>query len=58
MVSASEDGTVKLWDMRDKQVTNVIRPHLEENVARPHLGKWVGDVALSDNWLVSMNIYF
>lgn len=55
LVSSSEDGSVKIWDMRDKQVTNKIFPHLEERVARPSLGKWVGAVALSDNWLVSVS---
>lgn len=39
--------------MRDKQVINKITPYLEDRVARPNLGKWVGAVALSENWLVS-----
>lgn len=54
LVSASEDGTVHIWDTRDKQLTNKIVPYLEERVARPHLGKWIGAAALSDNWLVSL----
>lgn len=52
LVSSSEDGLVKIWDLRDKQVTNKITPYLEDRVARPNLGKWIGAVALSDNWLV------
>lgn len=52
LVSASEDGTVRLWDLRDKQITNKISPYLNDKLERPHLGKWVGAAALSDYWLV------
>lgn len=55
LVSASEDGSVRLWDLRDKQITNKILPHLNEKLCRPHLGKWVGAAALSDYWLVSLD---
>lgn len=52
LASASEDGTVRLWDLRDKQVTNKISPYTNDKLARPHLGKWIGAAALSDYWLL------
>ncbi|KAL1132180.1 hypothetical protein AAG570_010137, partial [Ranatra chinensis] len=52
LVSASEDGSVRLWDLRQNSVTGIVNPHKNEMVARPHLGKWIGDVSLKDDWLV------
>lgn len=51
-VTSSEDGSVKIWDLRDKQMTSVFVPYKEERLSRAHLGKWIGAAALSDNWLV------
>ncbi|KAG8311995.1 THO complex subunit 6 [Homalodisca vitripennis] len=52
LVSAGEDGSVRLWDLRQKSLTNVITPHTHAKVERPSLGKWIGDAALSEDWLV------
>lgn len=52
MASASEDGLVKLWDSRQKFSSNQISPHLNDKVGRPELGKWVGAVSISDDWLL------
>lgn len=51
--SASEDGTVCIWDTRKSKPNHVITPHLESKLNRPHLGKWVGAVAMNEDWLVS-----
>ncbi|XP_063239066.1 THO complex subunit 6 [Bacillus rossius redtenbacheri] len=52
LASAGEDGCVKLWDTRQKECVASLQPHLKEKVARPELGKWVGAVALSEDWMV------
>ncbi|XP_011300335.1 THO complex subunit 6 homolog [Fopius arisanus] len=52
LASTSEDGSVKLWDVRKNENTNVIQPHLVDKVARPRLGKWVGAVDFTEDWLV------
>ncbi|XP_054258767.1 THO complex subunit 6 homolog [Macrosteles quadrilineatus] len=52
LVSAGEDGAVRLWDLRQKSLTAVVTPHTQPKVERPSLGKWIGDAALSDDWLV------
>ncbi|PSN29091.1 THO complex subunit 6 [Blattella germanica] len=52
LVSGSEDGSVRLWDVKQKTHTNIVQPHLSDKLARPHLGKWIGSAALNDDWLV------
>lgn len=52
LVSASEDGSVRLWDMRQKVHTNTVQPYLSEKLVRPELGKWIGAACLSEDWLV------
>ncbi|XP_012272763.1 THO complex subunit 6 homolog [Orussus abietinus] len=52
LASASEDGSVRLWDLRKKENTNVLRPHLIGKVARPKIGKWIGAVDFTDDWLL------
>lgn len=54
MVSGSEDGTARLWDLRQYALTAMVEPASEHSLARPHLGKWIGDVDINSNWLVSM----
>ncbi|KAF6207330.1 hypothetical protein GE061_018571 [Apolygus lucorum] len=52
MASASEDGSVRLWDTRQATMTSKIEPHKEFKLARNHFGKWVGDVSITDDWLL------
>uniref|UniRef100_A0A0A9XGL7 THO complex subunit 6 n=3 Tax=Lygus hesperus TaxID=30085 RepID=A0A0A9XGL7_LYGHE len=52
MASASEDGSVRLWDTRQATMTSKIEPHKEYKLARNHFGKWIGDVSITSDWLV------
>lgn len=55
LASAGEDGSVRLWDLRTNENTNILQPHLVDKVARPKLGKWIGAVDFTEDWLVSIN---
>lgn len=50
--SASEDGSVKFWDSRTKQCTDMIEPFKNENLHRPQFGKWQGTVSVTDDWIL------
>uniref|UniRef100_K1QW86 THO complex subunit 6-like protein n=1 Tax=Magallana gigas TaxID=29159 RepID=K1QW86_MAGGI len=55
LASASEDGSVNIWDVRDSaEPVYSIVPHKTESCCRPSLGKWVGCVAMdsSNDWLI------
>ncbi|XP_040576757.1 THO complex subunit 6 homolog [Lepeophtheirus salmonis] len=53
IASGSEDGSVRLWDTRKKVAeVNKIEPYRNDELSRPKLGKWIGAVALSSDWLV------
>ncbi|XP_014246386.1 THO complex subunit 6 [Cimex lectularius] len=52
MASASEDGSVRLWDFRQPGMTNMLEPSKDPKLSRPHLGKWIGDVDLTQDWMV------
>lgn len=52
IVSASEDGAAKLWDTRQKNATDTIEPAKNEKLVRPQFGKWLGTVALNEDWLI------
>jgi len=56
--SASEDGTVCLWDTKRAKWVHTLVPHLEAKLSRPNLGKWLGAVALNEDWLVSLTQKF
>ncbi|XP_068761888.1 THO complex subunit 6 homolog [Montipora capricornis] len=54
-VSGAEDGTVRLWDYRLKgSMTDMIQPCKNEDIQRPHVGSWIGCVAIdhTGDWLV------
>jgi len=55
-LSASEDGTVRLWDTRSggREAVHIIEPQKNEECARPHIGKFVSCVAVdkADDWMV------
>ncbi|XP_026481065.1 THO complex subunit 6-like [Ctenocephalides felis] len=52
IASASEDGTVKMWDLNQQSFTNELAPYKEEKLQRPKIGKWVGCVTINQDWLV------
>lgn len=54
LVSASEDGHVKIWDIRTKICSSQIKPSEFPMCSRPQLGKFISCVALDDeeNWMV------
>jgi len=52
LASASEDGTVRLWDQRKKEEVNCLTPGEQSTLARPHLGKHISCAAVSSEWLV------
>jgi len=52
LASGSEDGTVRLWDLNNRENTNILKPHLENKVARPKIGKWIGAVDFTEDWLL------
>lgn len=56
VVSASEDGTVRFWDLRSPpgSVESVIDPNKNEEAARPDVGKWVSCLAVhpDEDWMV------
>lgn len=43
---------MRLWDLRKKENTNILTPHLVDKVARPRFGKWIGAVDFTEDWLV------
>ncbi|XP_050678454.1 THO complex subunit 6 homolog [Leptidea sinapis] len=52
LISSGEDGLVLLWDMRTGKAENKLKPYKEDKLARPDIGKWIGSVALGDDWIV------
>lgn len=53
LISASEDGEIKIWDVRAKSCTASVKPYEFPICARPHLGRHINCVAIDDeNWLI------
>lgn len=52
LYSASEDGSVKFWDQREKRFVNQLEPYKNERLERPQFGKWQGTVSVTDDWLL------
>lgn len=42
IATASEDGSVKLWDNRQKNATFTIEPSKNKDLQRNHFGAWIG----------------
>jgi len=52
LVSASEDGTARIWDIRTKKAqVQVIKPSKHEALLRPKVGNWLGATSISGDWL-------
>lgn len=52
LYSASEDGTVRFWATNQKESVGMIKPSTKENLCRPEMGKWLGALAVNDDWLI------
>lgn len=52
LYSASEDGSVKFWDQREKRFVNQLEPHKDARLERMQFGKWQGTVSVTDDWLL------
>lgn len=52
LITASEDGTVKIWDSRDNQnPTHIIEPAKCQALQRNNFGKWIGSASISKEWI-------
>lgn len=54
-VTASEDGTARIWDVRTPyEPVHVLEPFKQQICSRPQYGKWLGCVAVDpvDDWVV------
>ncbi|XP_048477063.1 THO complex subunit 6 homolog, partial [Rhincodon typus] len=51
-VSGSEDGTVRLWDLRTATQVQAIEVYKYEECTRPQRGKWIACLCTDSNWLV------
>ncbi|XP_041774440.1 THO complex subunit 6 [Anopheles merus] len=52
LATASEDGSVLLWDSRQKTSYAKIEPHTKPALQRSEFGRWQGTVAMTEDWLV------
>ncbi|XP_005106176.2 THO complex subunit 6 homolog [Aplysia californica] len=54
LVSASEDGTARIWDLRSKEAVHIVKPFEDEMCSRPDMGKWLQCLAINneDYWLL------
>lgn len=52
LISASEDGSVKIWDKREKQAVHTIEPYKNDNIKRSEFGKWQGSATISSDWII------
>eukprot|EP00058_Branchiostoma_floridae_P020988 XP_002606478.1 hypothetical protein BRAFLDRAFT_115453 [Branchiostoma floridae] len=47
VVSAGEDGSVRIWDLRDsREAAHILEPYKHDVCARPDQGRWIGCVAV------------
>lgn len=53
VVTASEDGSAKFWDPREKEASFSIEPFKNPSIHRQHFGRWLGDAKLSSDWFVT-----
>ncbi|XP_073491414.1 LOW QUALITY PROTEIN: THO complex subunit 6 [Aquarana catesbeiana] len=51
-VSGSEDGSVRLWDLRTGSQTHKIEVYKYEECARPQYGKWISCLATDSDWMM------
>ncbi|KAM4628490.1 THO complex subunit 6 [Discoglossus pictus] len=51
-VSGSEDGSVRLWDLRSGMQVHKIEVYKYEECARPQFGKWISCLSTDSDWMV------
>ncbi|XP_033826404.1 THO complex subunit 6 homolog [Periophthalmus magnuspinnatus] len=52
ILSGSEDGAVRIWDLRSSQSVHIIEVHKYEACARPQYGKWISCLATDNDWML------
>lgn len=54
LYSGSEDGSVRIWDMRVTGQVTTLLPFKNSSIERPELGKWIGAIDLTPDgeWLL------
>ncbi|XP_049867093.1 THO complex subunit 6 [Pectinophora gossypiella] len=52
LISAGEDGSVLLWDIKTGKAHNKVQPYTNSKVSRPDVGKWVGSASLGEDWII------
>ncbi|XP_053987438.1 THO complex subunit 6 homolog [Hylaeus anthracinus] len=52
LASCAEDGTVRFWDLRKEEITNQLTPYMVNKLARPWIGKWIGAVDITEDWML------
>uniref|UniRef100_A0A4W3GY67 Uncharacterized protein n=1 Tax=Callorhinchus milii TaxID=7868 RepID=A0A4W3GY67_CALMI len=52
-VSGSEDGSVRLWDLRTEKAVQIIEIYKYQECARPQHGKWIGCLSTDSDWMAS-----
>ncbi|KAL5292772.1 THOC6 family protein [Megaselia abdita] len=50
--SASQDGTLKIWDPRENGFIHEIEPQKKHELKRPEFGGFLGSCAISNDWLI------
>lgn len=53
IASASEDGFVKFWDIRENSSVFQIQPSKNAKIARSDYGKWIGAVCVNKDWFAT-----
>lgn len=58
VASSGEDGQVFVWDPRTgREPRHKVAPHTHDQLARPHLGRFIASLDLYNDWLVRGNLY-
>ncbi|XP_006000935.1 THO complex subunit 6 homolog [Latimeria chalumnae] len=51
-LSGSEDGTVRLWDLRTGGLVQSIEVHKYQECTRPQYGKWISCLTTDSDWML------
>lgn len=50
--TASEDGTVHIWDMKSQEIIRTFLPYEKEELSRPERGRFISCCSMIGDWLV------